>query len=387
MATLWLVRIAVISSRYPALGSKGDQGILFSHLKSLAALHDVTLVSARMAPSHEVAATVEGLARVRTRGAGHLERALSALGAVLHGQPAQVGWMMPTRTWRLAQRVASESDVALIITSRSSRGPLSVPTVLDHVDALSFNLANRARGPATLPVRLAARFESRRMRVWQVRLAGFLFAQLGTSAEVVAMLPPGPRTYVLPACYALPIHDDPPGHERDIDVIFTGDMDYPPNREAAAALVGEIVPRMLRERPQTSTWIVGRSASRMASPDVSAASDVPDLHSYLRRAKVAIAPIAGAGSPFKTLEAAANGAAIVASRWAVECYGLPAVVAEDPDEFAREVLRLLEDEPARREQADAARRVARTLTSQAAGARLEAILREAAEQTPLPCHE
>jgi hypothetical protein len=367
----------VISSRYPGLGSHGDQSVLFTHLESLAAHHDVTLVTAQQAPSSDTATAVERLATVNTLKVGHLERAFSALGAVLRGQPAQVGWMMPMRAWRVAQRVASESDVALVITSRSSRGRLSVPTVLDHIDALSFNMANRARGPEPLPIRLGARFEAWRMRAWEVRLARMLAAQLGTSREVAAMLPPGPRTYVLPASYAHPIHDEPPGHVRDIDVIFTGDMAYPPNREAAEALVREIVPRVLCQRPQTRTWIVGRNASHLASSDVSTASDVPDLYSYLRRAKVAIAPIAGAGSPLKTLEAAANGAAIVATSWAVDCYALPAAVADDPDGFAREVLRLLEEEPARRAQADAARRVARTLTSEAAGARLRAILREA----------
>jgi polysaccharide biosynthesis protein PslH len=380
------VRIVVISSRYPGLGSRGDQGILFSHLLSLAEHHDVTLVTAQEAPSPEAAMVVDRLARVRTLSAGRLERAFSVLGAVLRGQPAQVGWMMPMRAWRLARREASEGEVALIITSRSSRGRLSVPTVLDHIDALSFNMTNRANGSERLLVRLLARFEAWRMRAWQNRLADCVVAQMGTSREVASMLPSGPLTYVLPASYAHPIHDDPPGHERDIDVIFTGDMDYPPNREAAESLVSRIVPRVVSQRPQTSTWIVGRNASRVASSDVSTASDVPDLHSYLRRAKVAIAPIAGAGSPFKTLEAAANGAALVATKWAVDCYGLPAAIADNPDGFAAEVLRLLEDEPGRRAQADAARQVARTLTSEAVGARLDEIMRAAAGVTANGSH-
>jgi len=342
------------------------------------------LVTSEEAPSPEAAIAVERLAQVSTLSVRRLERALSALGAVLRGQPAQVGWMMPMRAWRLAQQVASDGEVALIITLRSSRGPLPVPTVLDHIDALSFNMANRANGPESLPIRLGARFEAWRMRAWEDRLACSAVAQLGTSPEVAAMLPPGPRTYSLPASYAYPIPDDPPGYERDIDVIFTGDMDYPPNREAADLLVSKIVPQVLRRRPQTSTWIVGRSASRVGSSDVRTASDVVDLHSYLRRAKVSIAPITGAGSPFKTLEAAANGAALVASKWAVDCYGLPATTADDPDGFAREVLRLLEDEPARQAQADAAREVARTLTPEAAGEKLDAILQEAARQTTKP---
>jgi hypothetical protein len=374
----------MISSRYPSLGAHGDQSILFSYLLYLSRHHEVTLVTVDGAPSPEVCKTVESLAHVKVLGAGRLERTLSAFGAALRGQPAQVGWMMPGRAWRRARRIASDGDVALVVTSRSCRGPLPVPTVIDHVDALSFNMANRAEGPESLPLRLVARFEAWRMGAWERRLARSCVAQLGTSREVAAMLPPGPPTYVFPASYAHTIEEDAPGHERDIDLILTGDMRYPPNREAADSLINEILPHILRQRPHTSAWIVGRSASRVASSDVTTASDVPDLHAYLRRAKVAIAPIAGAGSPYKTLEAAANGAALVATQWAVECYQLPAAIASDPDGFAREALRLLEDEPARQEQADAARRVAQTLTTEASGERLEAILLQAAGQTLPP---
>jgi glycosyltransferase involved in cell wall biosynthesis len=376
--------LIIISSRYPSLGSHGDQSLLFSYLLYLGRRHEVTLVTVDGAPSPAVRETVESLAQVVVLGASRFERASSALAAALRGQPAQVGWMMPGRAWRRARRIAHDGDVALVVTSRSCRGALPVPTVIDHIDALSFNMANRARGPESLPVRMFARFEAWRMRAWEQRLRRLCVAQLGTSREVVATLPSGPPTYVLPASYAHVIEQDAPAHERDIDLVLTGDMRYPPNRQAADLLINEILPRILRERPQTRTWIVGRSASRVVASNVTTASDVPDLHAYLRRAKVAIAPIAGAGSPFKTLEAAANGAALVATRWAVECYRLPAAVASDPDGFAREALRLLEDQPARQEQADAARRVAQTLTTNASGERLQAILQQAAGPTLKP---
>jgi hypothetical protein len=379
------MRILVISSRYPSPEARGDQSILFSHLQYLGKRHEVSVVTPNRAPSPHVAATVAELAQVKIVDVGRGTRALSAVGAMLRGQPAQVGWMMPSRTWRQAKAAARCADVALIMTSRSIRSALPAATVLNHVDALSFNMARRARGPEPLPIRLFARYEAWRMRAWELRLAGHLAAQVGTSIEVADMLPQTPRAHVIPPSYPHAIHDDPPGHERDIDLILTGDMSYPPNREAANLLLERILPRILSQRPQTSVWVVGRSATWITSKDVTTASDVPDLLSFLRRAKVAIAPVSG-GSQLKTLEAAANGAALVAKRWTADCYGLPAAAAEDPVDFAREVLRLLEDDAARQEQADAARRVARTLTNESCGARLEAILLDAASQAR-PSHD
>src|ERR1039457_190096 len=177
------MRILVISSRYPSPKSHGDQSILFSHLQYLGERHKITLVTPDRAPSPQLAGTVAQLAQVRIIDVGRHSRALSAIGAVLRGQPAQVGWMMPSRTWRQAKAVARRADVALIITSRSIRSALPVPTVLNHVDALSFNMARRARGPEALPIRLFARFEAWRMRAWERRLARHLVAQLGTSRE------------------------------------------------------------------------------------------------------------------------------------------------------------------------------------------------------------
>ena len=71
--------------------------------------------------------------------------------------------------------------------------------------------------------------------------------------------------------------------------------------------------------------MVGRDASSLRLSGVEVASDVPDLLAYLRRAKVAIAPLRiGTGTPYKVLEAAASGAAVVATAWAAQCFGLPA---------------------------------------------------------------
>src|SRR5438270_74965 len=93
------------------------------------------------------------LVRVR----GSVGRALAALADTVRGRPAQLGYTMTPATWRRAARAAADADVVIAITVRALRGPLPVPVVVDHVDALSLNWARRASGPEALPVRLLAR--------------------------------------------------------------------------------------------------------------------------------------------------------------------------------------------------------------------------------------
>src|SRR5262249_6827577 len=154
------------------------------------------------------------------------------------------------------------------------------------------------------------------------------------SVDVARILPREPTVEILPIGWTGDVVIDvATTTQRDIDVIFTGNMDYPPNRDGADWLQREILPRVRSVRPQTTAWIVGRAAGTVTQAGVESASNVPDMAAYLRRARVAVAPVFGAGSPLKTLEAAACGAAVVSTPWGLDAYGLPGAVAADTDAF------------------------------------------------------
>lgn len=372
------MKLLVVSARYPAAGLRGDQSRLASHLDRLGRRHEITVLTTEPPPSAAVGRRLEAIAQVEVIRVGRGERATSAARFASSGRPAQTGWMMPPRPWRVAARLAPNFEVALINTTRSIRGPLEAPLVIDHIDALSYNMAQRARGPERWPRRSVARSEAAAFRRWERSVAGWSRAQLGASQEVLKMLPSSPAPILLPTGWDGEVFVDPPGHRRDIDVILTGDMSYPPNRQAAQWLAAEILPRMLERRSNTTAWIVGRHADRVSFRGIKTAANVPDLHAFLRRAKVALVPVKGAGSPFKTIEAAANGAAVVGFAWTVECYGMAATVASTADEFAAGALGLLESEDLRCRQVHAARPAVLRHSSEELASRLEAILEEAA---------
>jgi polysaccharide biosynthesis protein PslH len=373
------MRVLVLSGRFPEAGGRGDQVRAMLNVRYLAEHHAVSVLATTPASTPSADRSLRELARVEVVGTGPFRRALSALGGLAAGRPAQCGWMTPGPAWRAARRLARDADVVLVITSRSLLGPLGPPIVLDHIDALSHNMAERARGPEPLPIRLFARLEAWRMAAWERRLAGIVVAQLGASRDVARLLPSRPAVHVIPIGWVDEVFAEPEGHVRDIDVIFTGNMDYPPNRQGADWLRREIVPRLRAARPSTVAWIVGRYANRVAGPGVEVAADVPDVLSFLRRARVAVAPVFGAGSPLKTLEAAASGAGVVSTPWGLECYRLPGTAATDTEGFVAGVLALLDDEDARARQVTEMQRALGELAPDRIGAALEAVVVAAAQ--------
>ena len=127
-------------------------------------------------------------------------------------------------------------------------------------------------------------------------------------------------------------------------------------------------------------------ALERAIPNLHITGRVDDIRPYLGRACVYITPMrSGSGTRLKVFEAMASGKAIVST--AIGAEGLPVehekniLLAETPDEFARECVRLLGDEGLRRRLGSEARSlVESSFTWSRAVDELERIIRSAVEQ-------
>jgi len=372
------MNVVVVSPRYPRRGGKGDEHRTFLFIRHLAQEHSLTVVTCEGPGNSADANRLESMTAVHVASKSKFWRAGSALWATVRGYPAQVGWMAPAPFRRCARAAAGRADLVFVVTARGAAMPYNRPTVIDHVDALSLNMARRAEGSEPLPIRMFARLEARRMRAHEARVARWASAQVVSSAEDARYLPQAPRMTVVPNGWdGKDAFEDPPGHHRDIDVIFTGNMRYPPNRRAAEWVDAELFPRLRRRLPKAGVWVVGRSAASLRLRHVRVESDVEDLYSFLRRARIAVVPLnGGTGSPIKVLEAAANGAALVSRAWALAPYDMPGLVADGAEEFVDAVATLLADEGRRRALVTQSAASVRSHSSAQVANRLTTILRD-----------
>ena len=135
-------------------------------------------------------------------------------------------------------------------------------------------------------------------------------------------------------------------------------MDWFPNRDALEYFVRAIFPLVQKEVPGVRLIAAGRNPSpefRARFADVSAlefTGTLPDLRPVIAKAAVCVVPLRiGSGTRLKILEAGAMGKAMVSTTVGAEGLdfvpGKEILIADDPAEFARNVVELLRD-PARR---------------------------------------
>ncbi|MGZ4337111.1 MAG: glycosyltransferase family 4 protein, partial [Gaiellaceae bacterium] len=195
------------------------------------------------------------------------------------------------------------------------------------------------------------------------------------------------RVTVNPFGIELPPRADPRREEPDT-LLFSGNFTHPPNVDAAAFLVLEVMPRLQRElHGGGRLLLVGSRADehvgRLGGGNVSVIDGPESMGPYLDVASVVIAPLrTGGGMRVKVLQALGAGKPVVTTsrgaRGLVHADGeLPLVVAEGADGLAAASARLLRDESRRRSLGERARRFVIAHHSAAAYARrLERVYEE-----------
>lgn len=149
-------------------------------------------------------------------------------------------------------------------------------------------------------------------------------------------------------------------------LLFTGNLSFPPNVEAAQILCREVFPAIRDTNPDVELHLVGLHPSPavedLAGSGVTIYANVPDMRPHLHSALIYVAPIlSGAGTRTKLLEAMAAGLPIVTTPLGIE--GLDAVhdhavlLGNDSPSMVRSVRQLLSDGPRRQRLGSTARRI------------------------------
>lgn len=159
-----------------------------------------------------------------------------------------------------------------------------------------------------------------------------------------------------------------PEKESDLDLVFTGKMDFRPNVDAILWFAQEVLPIITKEVPQARLTVVGRDPHpRLAPvgslPNVSLTGYVDDVRPFVGKASVYVVPLkVGGGTRLKLLQAMAMGKAIVSTSLGCEGLGLEPgrhlLIADDSTSFAEAVVGLIRDPQRRRELGRAVRELA-----------------------------
>ena len=238
---------------------------------------------------------------------------------------------------------------------------LPIPLILDNHN-VEHKLIERYRAQErNIGKKVYASLECRKLRKWEQRAwsrADFVLTCSADDQTTVQRLCSGAGTAVVPNVidvdnYPLPASDSET-NPRAPSLLYAGGMDWFPNRDAVEYFIIQILPELRLQCPGLQFVVAGRGPSdefrrRFAQyPDVRFTGTLPDLRPEIAQATVCIVPLRiGSGTRLKILEAAAMQKPIVSTR--VGAQGLEfenekeILLADDPLDFARAAVRLLQD--------------------------------------------
>jgi len=142
----------------------------------------------------------------------------------------------------------------------------------------------------------------------------------------------------------------PKDYTKEYDIIFNGNMNYPPNVESAEYLVWNILPVVLKSNANIKILISGANPSTrvkaLTSKNVAVSGWVEDIRENFGKSKMLVAPMfMSIGLQNKLLEAMALKIPCITSTLANNALGAKngesILVADTPEEYARHILNLL----------------------------------------------
>jgi polysaccharide biosynthesis protein PslH len=227
--------------------------------------------------------------------------------------------------------------------------PFCRKTVVDLHNVESVLHARCAAGPGLegLAHGVFERASRQLERAWLPRFDSVLVTSDEDAAALRAIAPDA-RVSVYPN--ALPLQPRPPRGDEDA-VVFSGNLEYHPNRAAVRFFRRDIWPLLRDEWPSLTWRLVGMNPEFVREftcddPRIDVRGSVEDAVSELARARVAVVPLlTGSGTRLKILEAWAAGLPVVSTTIGAEGLGARdgehLLIANRASEFAGAVSRLL----------------------------------------------
>lgn len=352
------MKLFVLLSRVPYPTEKGDKLRAFNQLRYLAQNNEIILCALNNTHLHP-----EALQKLKPYCSEiHIVRLhwweilTGLICAFFTGKPMQVGYFYNFFTKRKVQKLLKVADhdhifCQLLRTAEYVR-KLKEPKTLDYQDVFSTGYKRMAEQSNFL-FTFFFLIESKRLARYEksvfddfnnktiISLPDRDLIQHPSREEIV-VIPNG-----VDFEYFSPVQQD-----KEVDIVFTGNMHYPPNVEAACFLVKEILPLVRETHPEVKVLLAGANPHprvlSLRSKSVSVSGWVNDIRKSYSSSRVFIAPMQiGTGLQNKLLEAMSMGLPCITSPLANKALGATEgteiLVGYSPAGYAAHITRLLDD--------------------------------------------
>lgn len=271
--------------------------------------------------------------------------------------PFQVGYFYQNRIQRKINQLIKLHQVdhiycQLIRTAEYVKNIHSIDKTIDYMDALSKGMDRRAAIAKGIKKKLYS-IEGKRLAAYENRIFDYFNHHVIISKQDRELInhPDNNRIHIIENGISENYFNYKKDVEKEYDLVFTGNMNYPPNIECSEYIVNNILPLL-----PSSTKLLLSGASphqRILTLDkenkITVSGWVDDIRASYASAKIFIAPLfIGTGLQNKLLEAMAMGIPCITTSLASNALNATdkkhILIAETADEFAKLSAQLLEDE-------------------------------------------
>jgi len=245
----------------------------------------------------------------------------------------------------------------LIRTAEYVKHISKVPKTIDYQDAFAKGMERRMQG-ASFIKKAIYRMEYERLRQYE-HLAFHYFEHhviISVEDRKYILHEDNHKIVIIPNGVDLDYFREQ-AQEKDFELLFTGNMSYPPNINCAMYLIKEVMPLVWKQLPQTRLLISGTSPVRellsLANDKIIISGRVDDIRKSFGRSIIFIAPMQiGTGLQNKLLEAMAMKLPCITSPLANAPLGAQSgyeiMVGENKQIVAELVIQLMLDEAFRK---------------------------------------
>ena len=310
------MKIFVLLPRVPYPLEKGDKLRAFNQIKQLAKHNEIVLCAlndnAKVNEQDAFRALQPYCLSVNFIRINKLQILLGLVFAFFKGLPMQCGYFYSRKAVKkidslIAKHKPDMLYCQLLRTAEYIRRK-SLPKAIDYQDIFSYGMKRRA-DIASCFTRPVFNMEYRRLKRYEA--ATFEDFDICTiiSEPDRALFPHDKREEILIIPNGVD-HDyfKPKECEKKYDLVFTGNMSYPPNVNAVDYMANEIMPIVWETRPETTLYIAGATpdprVKKAASERIIVSGWLDDIREAYAQSRVFIAPMRiGTGLQNKLLEA------------------------------------------------------------------------------------
>ena len=354
------MKIFVLLPRIPYPLEKGDKLRAFNQIKQLAKHNEITLCALNDNPKVSEQEAFQALQpycqSINFIKINKVQILLGLARAFFKGLPMQCGYFYHRRAAKKVDSVIAKHkpDILygqLLRTAEYIRHK-DIPKAIDYQDIFSYGMKRRAdiASPFMRPV---FNMEYQRLKRYEAAIFEDFDVRSIISEPDRELFPHEKRDEILIIPNGVD-HDyfKPQEREKKYDLVFTGNMSYPPNVNAVEYLSHEILPIVWKTLPDVKLYIAGASpdpkVKKAASERVIVSGWLDDIRDAYAQSRVFIAPMRiGTGLQNKLLEAMSMRLPAITSPLANASLGAKPneeiMVGSNAQEMAQHIITLLTD--------------------------------------------